>query len=163
MYRVSELFEKYLELIFLKINVFIRFVLDAIPLLKTDGGIALMAELFKAGGISESTQDIWFSTLPFYKNPSRSMVGSVLVSFLFKFVIYATFYVTDNFSFLWNIISNVFYKQEFINVPNVKPRHSALLGVSSLVHTFCMAANECEKLSQVQEVNSYYFLLCIVM
>ena len=81
MYRVSELFEKYLELIFLKINVFIRFVLDAIPLLKTDGGIALMAELFKAGGISESTQDIWFSTLPFYKNPSRSMVGSVLVSF----------------------------------------------------------------------------------
>ena len=57
-----------------------RFVLDAIPLLKTDGGIALMAELFKAGGITDSTQDIWFSTLPFYKNPSRSMVGSVLVS-----------------------------------------------------------------------------------
>ena len=61
---------------------FFRFVLDAIPLLKTDGGIALMAELFKAGGITESTQDIWFSTLPFYKNPSRSMVGSVLVSIL---------------------------------------------------------------------------------
>ena len=60
-----------------------RFVLDAIPLLKTDGGIALMAELFKAGGITDSTQDIWFSTLPFYKNPSRSMVGSVLVSDIF--------------------------------------------------------------------------------
>ena len=112
-----------------------------------------MAELFKAGGITESTQDIWFSTLPFYKNPSRSMVGSVLVSIL----IVSQYITLEDFVIL-HIFSNYLFdtyivdQQEFINVPSAELRHSALLGVSSLVHTFCMATNECEKLSQVQEV-----------
>ena len=110
-----------------------------------------MAELFKAGGITESTQDIWFSTLPFYKNPSRSMVGSVLVSILIvsQYITYfVILHIFSNYLFDTYIVD----QQEFINVPSAELRHSALLGVSSLVHTFCMATNECEKLSQVQEV-----------
>ena len=86
-------------------------MLDAIPLLKTDGGIALMAELFKAGGITESTLDIWFSTLPFYKNPSRSMVGSVLVSvsILPRHIINILLNYLSHLSFYIEYLFTVFY------------------------------------------------------
>ena len=65
-----------------------------------------MAELFKAGGVSESTQDIWFSTLPFYKNPSRSMVGSVLVSiFIVIKVKFQKSYFTHSFAISYSILT----------------------------------------------------------
>ena len=62
-------------------------MLDAVPLLKTNGGMALMAELVKSGSIADVTLDIWYATLPFYKNPSRSMVASAYVSFMGLYMI----------------------------------------------------------------------------
>ena len=84
-------------------------VLDAIPLLKTDAGIVLMKDLFESGSLSGSTLDMWFSTLPYYHDPTRGMIATAAVSkmslslmtmiFLLKLVFYEIFYrafLTDN-------------------------------------------------------------------
>ena len=57
-----------------------RFVFDAIPLLKTDAGIVLMRDIIDSGALSIDTLDTWYSTLPFYKNPTRAMIATVSVS-----------------------------------------------------------------------------------
>ena len=54
--------------------------LDAIPLLKTDAGIALMKDIIETGELPSETLNMWFSTLPYYKNPTRAMPGVVSVS-----------------------------------------------------------------------------------
>lgn len=54
--------------------------LDAIPLLKTDAGIALMKDIIETGELPSETLNMWFSTLPYYKNPTRAMLGVVSVS-----------------------------------------------------------------------------------
>ena len=53
--------------------------LDAIPLLKTDAGIALMKDIVESGELPHQTLDMWFATLPYYKNPTRGMLGIVSV------------------------------------------------------------------------------------
>ena len=54
--------------------------LDAIPLLKTEAGIVLMKDIVESGELPRQTLDIWMATLPFYKNPTRGMLGIVSVS-----------------------------------------------------------------------------------
>ena len=55
-------------------------MLDAVPLLKSDGGLALMAELAKSSSMTGARLDKWYGTLPFYKNPTLAMVKSAFVS-----------------------------------------------------------------------------------
>ncbi len=56
-----------------------KFVFDAIPLLKTDAGILLMKDIINSGQLSTDTLDAWFSTFPFYKNPTRVMIATISV------------------------------------------------------------------------------------
>ena len=60
-----------------------KFFQDALPLLKTDAGVTLMKDLIESREVSESLIDRWFSSLAFYKNPTRGMLG-VLSSFINK-------------------------------------------------------------------------------
>ena len=60
-----------------------KFFQDALPLLKTDAGVTLMKDIIQSREISEAIIDNWFSSLAFYKNPTRGML-SVLSSFLHK-------------------------------------------------------------------------------
>ena len=53
---------------------------DALPLLKTDAAITLMRDFVENGKVSGDILDTWFATLPYYKNPSRGMINSALVS-----------------------------------------------------------------------------------
>ena len=53
--------------------------LDALPLLKTDAGIILMKDIIASGKLPIETLDQWMATLPFYRNPTRGMLGIVLV------------------------------------------------------------------------------------
>ena len=55
-----------------------KIVLDALPLLKTDSAIALMSDLVMTKAYP--APDSWFSSLAYYKNPTRSMMGSINVS-----------------------------------------------------------------------------------
>ena len=57
-----------------------NFVLDAIPLLKTDAGITLMKEIVESETLPASILDMWFSTLPFYHDPTRGMIATASVS-----------------------------------------------------------------------------------
>ena len=54
-----------------------KIVLDALPLLKTDSAVALMSTLVKTKAYP--APDSWFTSLAYYKNPTRSMMESVLV------------------------------------------------------------------------------------
>ena len=58
-----------------------KFFEDALPLLKTDAGISLMRDVIKSGQLSKEIVDNWFSSLAFYKNPSRAML-TVLSTFI---------------------------------------------------------------------------------
>ena len=64
----------------LKNDESLQIVIDAVPLLKTDAGIGLMKDLVESQSIPENVLDIWFSTLPFYRNPSNFMIDTVAVS-----------------------------------------------------------------------------------
>ena len=57
-----------------------NFVLDAIPLLKTDAGITLMKDLVESEVLPDSVLDMWFSTLPYYHNPTRGMITTAAVT-----------------------------------------------------------------------------------
>jgi hypothetical protein len=94
--------------------------LDAIPLLKTDAGIALMKDIVETGELPIQTLDMWFATLAYYKNPTREMLG---------------------------VVSN-FLRGE--------PIHSALLGVSSLVSSYCSGHENCQELPEVQAIITQY-------
>ena len=59
-----------------------RLLLDALPLLKTEAAVTLMRDLFEAGSVSGQVLDTWFATLPYYKNPTRGMLNSVLARLL---------------------------------------------------------------------------------
>lgn len=54
---------------------------DALPLLKTDAGISLMRDIIKSGRLDDSVVNSWFSSLTFYKNPTRAML-TILSTFL---------------------------------------------------------------------------------
>merc|ERR1711981_295123 len=58
----------------IKDNELQNLVLDALPLLKTDAGITLMKDLIDSKKLPGDILDIWFSTLPYYHNPTRSML-----------------------------------------------------------------------------------------
>lgn len=57
-----------------------QLALDAIPLLKTEAGITLMRDIMESGNLPSETLDMWFQTLPYYKNPTRGMLTIVSVS-----------------------------------------------------------------------------------
>lgn len=95
-----------------------KYLLDALPLLKTDASMTLMRDLVEGGNLDHQIMDSWMATLPYYKNPTRGMIHSAIV-------------------FLQN------------------PRPSAMLGVSTLVHTFC-ANKDCSSIPEVQEIISKY-------
>ena len=59
-----------------------NFVLDAIPLLKTDAGITLMKEIVESETLPATILDMWFSTLPFYHDPTRGMIATASVSII---------------------------------------------------------------------------------
>ena len=73
----------------IKDNELQNLVLDALPLLKTDAGITLMKDLVDSKTLPGTILDIWFSTLPYYHNPTRSMLVTAAVSkmpiFFFRF------------------------------------------------------------------------------
>ena len=52
----------------------IKFFQDALPLLKTDAGVTLMRDIINSGQIDSAIIDSWFSSLAFYKNPTRGML-----------------------------------------------------------------------------------------
>lgn len=58
-----------------------KFFEDALPLLKSDAGVSLMRDIIKSGQLSKEIVDSWFSSLAFYKNPSRAML-TVLSTFI---------------------------------------------------------------------------------
>ena len=64
----------------IKDNELQNLVLDALPLLKTDAGITLMKDLVDSKTLPGTILDIWFSTLPYYHNPTRSMLVTAAVS-----------------------------------------------------------------------------------
>lgn len=64
----------------IKDNELQNLVLDALPLLKTDAGITLMKDLIDSKKLPGDILDIWFSTLPYYHNPTRSMLVTAAVS-----------------------------------------------------------------------------------
>ena len=51
-----------------------KFFQDALPLLKTDAGVTLMKDILTSGELSSEITHLWFSSLAFYKNPSRGML-----------------------------------------------------------------------------------------
>ena len=59
----------------------VKFFQDALPLLKTDAGVTLMKDIINSGELKNDIVDKWFSSLSFYKNPTRGML-SVLSSFI---------------------------------------------------------------------------------
>ena len=59
-----------------------KFFQDALPLLKTDAGVTLMKDILISGELTTEIRDIWFSSLAFYKNPSRGML--ILLSSFIK-------------------------------------------------------------------------------
>ena len=59
-----------------------KFFQDALPLLKTDAGVTLMKDILLSGELTIEIRDIWFSSLAFYKNPSRGML--ILLSSFIK-------------------------------------------------------------------------------
>ena len=58
-----------------------KFFQDALPLLKTDAGVTLMKDILTTGELTSDITDLWFSSLAFYKNPSRGML-IILSSFI---------------------------------------------------------------------------------
>ena len=58
-----------------------KFFQDALPLLKTDAGVTLMKDIINSREIGQDIVDNWFSSLAFYKNPTRGMLV-VLSSFI---------------------------------------------------------------------------------
>ena len=58
-----------------------QFALDALPLLKTEAGVRLMADIVGKGLLEQddSLKDSWFGSLVFYKNPTRGMISAVTV------------------------------------------------------------------------------------
>ena len=58
-----------------------KFFEDALPLLKSDAGVSLMRDVIKSGQLPTEIVDRWFSSLAFYKNPSRAML-TVLSTFI---------------------------------------------------------------------------------
>ena len=65
-----------------------KFVLDAIPLLRTDAAVTLMRDIIGSGQLNDVTMDNWFASLAFYKNPTRAMVTTVAVSFYIYIFLY---------------------------------------------------------------------------
>ena len=53
------------------------FFLDALPILKTNAGVSLMRDVIKSGVLPDKVVDGWFSSLAFYKNPTRSMIATL--------------------------------------------------------------------------------------
>jgi hypothetical protein len=64
---------------FIKIS-FRKFMLDAIPLLRTDAAVTLMRDIVESGQLNDVTLDNWFASLAFYKNPTRAMITTSAVS-----------------------------------------------------------------------------------
>ena len=60
-----------------------KFFQDALPLLKTDAGVTLKKDIINTNEVSKDITDSWFSSLAFYKNPTRGMLV-VLSSFITK-------------------------------------------------------------------------------
>ena len=54
-----------------------RFFLDALPILKTDAGVNLMRYIIQQGTLSNQTINSWFTSLAFYKNPTRPMISTL--------------------------------------------------------------------------------------
>jgi hypothetical protein len=62
-----------------KIIFFRKFLLDAMPLIRTADGVALMVQLFKSGEITVAQMDSWLTSIAFQKKPTLDMMSSVLV------------------------------------------------------------------------------------
>ena len=99
----------------IKDNELQNLVLDALPLLKTDAGITLMKDLVDSKKLPGTILDIWFSTLPYYHNPTRSMLVTAAVSKKTFFSANMTWlWVVTNFSH--NIIFISFFNLDYFNI-----------------------------------------------
>jgi MarR-like DNA-binding transcriptional regulator SgrR of sgrS sRNA len=56
-----------------------KFLLDAMPHIRTADGVTLMIQLFKSDEISSAQMDSWLTSLAFQKKPTLNMMSSVLV------------------------------------------------------------------------------------
>jgi hypothetical protein len=56
-----------------------KFLLDAMPLIRTADGVSVMTYLFKSDEITSTQMDSFLTSLAFQKKPTLDMVSSVLV------------------------------------------------------------------------------------
>ena len=91
------------------------FFLDALPILKTNAGVSLMSDFIKSGVLPAKITDGWFTSLAFYKNPTRIMISTLAM------------HLQD-------------------------PGQSSILGITSLVSTFCANTDACIKIPEVHDV-----------
>jgi hypothetical protein len=65
--------------LYLKLFCYRKFLLDAMPLIRTAHGVAMMMELFKSGEITVAHIDSWLTSIAFQRKPTLDMMSSVLV------------------------------------------------------------------------------------
>jgi hypothetical protein len=59
-------------------------MLDAIPLLRTDAAVTLMRDIISSKQLNEATLDNWFTSLAFYKNPTRLAFLQIQIACIYE-------------------------------------------------------------------------------
>jgi hypothetical protein len=65
-----------------------KFLLDAMPLVSTADGVAMMMQLFKSGEITVAQIDSWLTSVAFQRKPTLDMMSSVLVWMIYHYCTY---------------------------------------------------------------------------
>jgi hypothetical protein len=75
----------YRDHLYLKLFCHRKFLLDAMPLIRTADGVAVMMQLFKSGEITVAQMDSWLTSLAFQRKPTLDMMSSVLVWIIYHY------------------------------------------------------------------------------
>lgn len=71
--------------LYLKLFCHRKFLLDAMPLIRTADGVAMMIHLFKSGEITVAQIDSWLTSIAFQRKPTLDMMSSVLVWMMYHY------------------------------------------------------------------------------
>jgi hypothetical protein len=71
--------------LYLKLFCRRKFLLDAMPLIRTADGVAMMMQLFKSGEITVAQMDSWLTSIGFQRKPTLDMMSSVLVWMIYHY------------------------------------------------------------------------------
>lgn len=119
--------------------------LDALPAAGNAGSVSTMVKLISDKQVSSAKEMSWFTSLAFNPRPTAETIEALLVSFAIPFQYSSRICVRFQFRIRLSF-------QPFLQASVTEVKTDALLGVSSMIHTYCRLNEKCEESRVMSQV-----------